>query len=142
MPAASELGEVVVGQVLDELAQPLVRPEEVLADVGAAGDAEFLELAVERVVHLLDEQPIDVAREQLVPFARPDDLDDVPARAAEDRLELLDDLAVAADRPIEPLEVAVDDEGQVVETLTRRDVERAEQFGLVGLAVTEERPDP
>ena len=139
--AAAELGQVVVGQVLDELAQPRVGPEEVLADVAAAGDAELLELAVERLVHLLDEDAVDVAGQELVPLARPDDLDDVPAGAAEDRLELLDDLAVAADRTVEPLQVAVDDEGQVVEALAGRDVERAERLGLVGLAVAEERPD-
>ena len=140
--AAAELGEVVVGQVLDELAQPRIRPEEVLADVRAAGDRELLELAVERVVHLLDEDAVDVAGEEVVPLARPDDLDDVPAGAAEGRLELLDDLAVAADRAVEALQVAVDDEGQVVEALAGGDVERAERLGLVGLAVAEERPDP
>ena len=139
--AAAELGEVVVGQVLDELAQPRIRPEEVLADVRAAGHRELLELAVERLVHLLDEDAVDVAREQVVPLAGPDDLDDVPAGAAERRLELLDDLAVAADRAVEPLQVAVDDERQVVEALAGRDVERAERLGLVGLAVAEERPD-
>ena len=138
--AAAELGEVVVREVLDELAQPRVRPEEVLADVRAAGDRELLELAVERLVHLLDEDAVDVARQQLVPLAAPDDLDHVPAGAAEHGLELLDDLAVAADRAVEALQVAVDDEGQVVETLARRDVERAERLGLVGLAVAEERP--
>ena len=140
--AAAELGQVVVGQVLDQLLEPRVGPEEVLADVGAAGDRELLELTVERLVHLLDEQPVHVAREQVVPLAAPDDLDHVPAGAAERGLELLDDLAVAADRAVEPLQVAVDDEGQVVETLARRDVQRAERFGLVGLAVAEEGPDP
>ena len=139
--AAAELREVVVGQVLDELAQPRVRPEEVLPDVGAAGDRELLELAVERVVHLLDEDAVDVAGEELVPLAGPDDLDHVPAGAAEGRLELLDDLAVAADRAVEPLQVAVDDERQVVEALAGGDVERPERLGLVGLAVAEERPD-
>ena len=140
--AAAELREVVVGEVLDELAQARIRAEEVLADVGAAGDRELLELAVERLVHLLDEDAVDVAGEQVVPLARPDDLDDVPAGAAERRLELLDDLAVAADRAVEALQVAVDDERQVVEALAGGDVERAERLGLVGLAVAEERPDP
>ena len=118
-----------------------VRPEEVLADVRPAGDRELLELAVDRRVHLLDQDAVDVAREELVPLAAPDDLDHVPARAAEDRLELLDDLAVAADRAVEALEVAVDDEGQVVEALAGRDRERAQRLGLVGLAVAQERPD-
>ena len=138
--AAPELGQVVVGEVLDELAQARIRPEEVLADVRATGHGELLELAVERVVHLLDERAVDVAGEQVVPLARPDDLDHVPAGTAEDGLELLDDLAVAAHRAVEPLQVAVDDEGQVVEALAGRDMERAERLGLVGLAVAEERP--
>src|SRR3712207_7423764 len=43
--------------------------------------------------------------------------DDVPARAAEDRLELLDDLPVAAHGAVEALQVAVDDEDEVVELL-------------------------
>jgi hypothetical protein len=140
--AAAQLGQVVVAQVVDELAQPRVRPEEVLPDVRTAGDAELLELAVERVVHLLDEHAVDVAGQQLVPLAGPDDLDDVPAATAEDRLELLDDLAVAADRTVEALQVAVDDEGQVVEALARGDDAAPERLGLVGLAVAEERPDP
>ena len=139
--ASAELGQVVVGEMLDELAQARIRPEEVLADVRAAGDRELLELPVDRVVHLLDQDAVDVARQEVVPLARPDDLDDVPARAAEHGLELLDDLAVAAHRAVEPLQVAVDDEGQVVEALAGGDMERAERLGLVGLAVAEERPD-
>ena len=76
-----------------------------------------------------------------VPLAAPDDLDDVPAGAAEERLELLDDLAVAAHRAVELLQVAVDDEGEVVELLAGGEPERAERLGLVHLAVAEERPD-
>ena len=67
-------------------------------------------------------------------------LDDVPAGAAERRLELLDDLPVAAHRAVETLQVAVDDEDQVVELLARRERDGAERFGLVRLAVAEERP--
>jgi hypothetical protein len=55
--------------------------------------------------------------------------------------EFLDDLAVAAHRAVEPLEVAVDDEDQVVELLARRQADGAERLRLVGLAVAEERPD-
>src|SRR6185369_5420072 len=139
--AAAELREVVVREMLDELAQPRVRTEEVLANVGTARDRVFLELPVEGVVHLLDEDAVDVAGEELVPLARPHDLDHVPAGAPEHRLELLDDLAVAADRAVEALEVAVDDERQVVEALAGGDMERAERFGLIGLPVAEERPD-
>ena len=79
--------------------------------------------------------------EQRIPVVAPDHLDDVPAGAAEGGLELLDDLAVAAHRPVEALQVAVDDPDQVVEVLARRERDGAQRLGLVGLAVAEERPD-
>jgi hypothetical protein len=135
---AAELGEVVVGQVLDEPAQSRVGPEEVLADVGATGDRELLELAVERLVHLLHQDAVDVASQELVPLAAPDDLDDVPARAVEDRLELLDDLPVAAHRPVEALQVAVDDEGRGSRPHGRR--RGGPERSACRLAIAEERP--
>ncbi len=139
--AARQVAQLVVGQVLDHAQQARVRAEEVLAGVGPGLDRVGLELAVRRRVHRVDEHAVDVAGEQLVPLAAPDDLDDVPAGAAEARLQLLDDLAVAADRPVEALQVAVHDEGEVVELLTGRDADRAERLGLVHLAVAEEAPD-
>src|SRR4029079_18076419 len=99
-----------------------------------------LRLAVGRLVHAIHEKPVDVAREELVPLATPEDLDDVPAGATEDGLELLDDLPIAAHRSIEPLQIAVNDEREVVEALARRDVERSECLGLIALAIAEETP--
>ena len=57
------------------------------------------------------------------------------------RLQFLHDLAVAAHRPVEPLQVAVDDEDQVVELLAAGERDRAERFRLVHLAVAAEHPD-
>ena len=57
------------------------------------------------------------------------------------RFEFLDDLAVAAHRTVEALQVAVDDEDQVVELFARRQRDRAERLRFVRLAVAEERPD-
>jgi hypothetical protein len=88
----------------------------------------------------LTEHAVDVAGEQVVPLAAPDDLDDVPAGAPEVRLELLHDLAVAAHRAVEPLQVAVDDEDEVVELLAGGDADGAERLRLVHLAVAEEAP--
>ena len=76
-----------------------------------------LELAVDGGVHLVEQHAVLVLGEQVVPLAAPDHLDDVPAGAAERGLQLLDDLAVAAHRTVQALEVAVDDEDQVVEPL-------------------------
>ena len=138
--AAGQGDEVVVGQMRHHLAQTLVGSEEVVADVRAALDAVALELAVDGRVHLVEQHAVLVLGEELVPLRTPDDLDHVPAGAAERRFEFLDDLAVAAHRAVEALQVAVDDEHEVVELLARRERDRAERLGLVALAVAEERP--
>src|SRR5262249_20879517 len=62
------------------------------------------------------------------------------SRAPEDRLQLLDDLAVAPDGAVEALQVAVDDEDQVVEALSGRDRQAVGALGLVHLAVAYEAP--
>src|SRR6476659_1236107 len=133
--------DLVVGPVLDHLGGARVAPEEVVANVLAVVGAEGLVVAVARGVHDVHERTVAVGGQQRVPAATPDDLDDVPAGAAEERLELLDDLAVAADRAVEPLQVAVDDEVEVVELLVGRELKQAARLGLVHLAVAEERPD-
>ena len=140
--AAGQGPQLVVAQVLDQLAQPGVGAEEVLADVGAVLDGVALALAVDGGVHLRQQETVDVAGEQVVPARAPDDLDHVPPGAAEHRLELLDDLAVAAHRAVEALQVAVDDPDEVVELLAAGERDRAERLGLVGLAVAEEAPHP
>ena len=112
-----------------------------VADVLAVVGAEGLVVAVARLVHDVHERAVAVGGEERVPPAAPDDLDDVPAGAAEERLELLDDLAVAAHRAVEPLQVAVDDEVEVVELLVGRELQQAARLGLVHLAVAEEGPD-
>jgi hypothetical protein len=77
-----------------------------------------------------------------IPARAPQHLDDVPAGTEEGCLELLDDLAVAAHRAVEPLQVAVDDEHEIVELLARRHgVSAPIDSVLVHLAVAEEGPD-
>ena len=139
--AERHLLQLVVRQVLDHVEQPRIDAPEMLAHVRARFDGVLLILAVDDLAHALHEQAVAILGEQRIPLAAPEDLDHVPAGAAERGFELLDDLAVAAHRAVEPLQVAVDDEDQVVELLARRQRDRAERFGLVGLAVAEERPD-
>src|SRR5690606_22683807 len=114
---------------------------EVLADERPVLGAVRLVVAVGGVVHQVDQRAVLVRLEQRVPLTAPDDLDDVPAGAAEEALELLDDLAVAADRAVESLQVAVDDEREVVQTLLRGELQHAARLRLVHLAVAEEGPD-
>ena len=126
--------------MLDHLEQLRVLAPEVLAEVLARFDGVFLIFAVDDLAHALDEQAVLVFREQRIPVLAPQHLDDIPAGAAEHRLELLNDLPVAAHRAVEPLQVAVDDEDEVVELLAGGQRDGAERFGLVGLAVSEKRP--
>ena len=117
MPAALQAPDACVRPVLDHLGRARIASEEVLADERPVFALVGLEVAVGSVVHETDERSFAILREQFVPPASPHDLDDVPAGSAEDALELLDDLAVAAHRSVEALQVAVDDERQVVEFL-------------------------
>ena len=139
--AAVERPDVGVGHVLDAPLELRVGAEEVLAHVRAVARLERLVLAVDGLVHPAAQQPVVVGGQQRVPLRAPDHLEHVPAGAAEHRLELLDDLAVAAHRAVEPLEVAVDDEDQVVQPLAPGQRDRAQRLRLVGLAVAEEGPD-
>ena len=76
-----------------------------LTHVGTVVRAEGLVVAVQGFVHDVDEGVVLVGGEQLVPAAAPDDLDDVPAGTLEEGLEFLDDLAIAANRAVEALQV-------------------------------------
>ena len=111
-----------------------------LADVGAVIGLEGLVVAVERLHHEVLQGVVLVSGEELVPATAPDHLDDVPTGALEEGLELLDDLAVSAHRAVETLQVAVDDEGEVVELLAGRQLQHAPRLGLVHLAVAQEGP--
>src|SRR5205823_8861236 len=114
--------------------------EKVLANVRAVLALEVLVLAVDAFLHPSDQMALLILREQRIPRRSPDRLDHVPAGAAKDAFELLDDFPVAAHRTVEPLQIAVDDEDQVVETLASRQRNRAKRLGLVAFAVAQERP--
>ena len=137
--AAVEVPYFLVGPVGDEGLE-LRRVEEMLADEGAVLALEGLVLAVDAFHHSPHQDALLVAGEQRVPAGAPDDLDDIPAGAAEVAFQFLDDLAVAADGTVETLQVAVDDEDQVVEVLAPGHADGAHRLGFVHLAVAAEAP--
>ncbi|MNZ88474.1 hypothetical protein D3C78_1073680 [compost metagenome] len=100
-----------------------------------------LVLAVDDFVHAALQDAVDVLGQQWVPETAPDHFVDVPATATEHAFEFLDDLAVAANRAVEALQVAVDDEDQVVQLLAAGQGDSAQGFRLVALAVAQEAPD-
>src|SRR5581483_3495079 len=105
--------------MLDHLQQAGIAAKKALAEVGAALDEEFLILAVRDLTQAPHQQAVAVILNETVPISAPDHLDHVPPGAAEDSLQLLDDLAVAPDWTIQPLEIAVHDKDEIVEPLTR-----------------------
>ncbi len=126
VPAQSHARELIVGEMLDHFQQARVATEEVLPEVRAAFNEIFLVLAVADFTEPLDQQAVAVVLNQVVPIRSPDDFDYVPAGAAEDRFQFLDDLSVSAYRTVQPLKVAVDDEDQIVELFARCQRDRAE----------------
>ena len=138
--AQAHASQLLVREMLDHLEQARIRSEEILPEVGAALDEILLILPVADLAHAPHQQPVAVGLNQRIPIGAPDDLDDIPARAPENRFQFLDDLSVAAHRAIEPLQVAVHDEDQVIEPFTRGQRNRAQRLRLVHLAVAQEGP--
>ncbi len=85
------------------------------ANIGAGHRRVLLILAIDHFAHPLHQQSAFVIVQQRIPVVPPDDLDDVPAGTAENALQFLDDLAVATDRAIQPLQIAVDHKDQIVQ---------------------------
>src|SRR6266478_4676997 len=102
----------LIRNILDHFEQARISPKDLLANVGARLDDEFLKLAVHHFAQALDQQAVIVAFKQRVPVASPKDLYDVPARASEGCLEFLHDLSIPANRAVQPLQVAIDDKNK------------------------------
>ena len=141
MAAAAQCPDFLVGHVFDQLGGALVAAEEVLAHVGAIVGLKGLVVAVSGGVHDVHQSALFVGGQQLIPFAAPDNLDHIPARAQEERFQLLDDLRVTTHWAVEALQIAVDDECEVVQAVQSCEVHQASGFGFVHLAVAQEGPD-
>ena len=133
--------QLIVGQVLDHLKQAGIAAEKVLAEVRSALDEILLILPVADFAKSTHKQAIAIVLNQAVPVGTPDALDHIPTCAAENRFQFLNDFAVAAHRPVEPLQVAVHHEDQIVELLAGGQGDRAQRFRLVHLAVAEKCPN-
>ena len=97
-------------------------------------------IPVKRLLHAFPQQAVPIPGQKPVPFTAPDHLDHVPVGATETAFQFLDDLAVATHRAVQALEITVDDQDQVVQSLPGGDVQCAQHLGLIHLAVADETP--
>jgi hypothetical protein len=139
--AAFERPDLVVGHASHHGGRTRVATEEVIAYEFAVVGLVRLVVPVRCGVHDIDQRTVEIFGQQDIPLPAPDDLDDIPAGTAEERLQLLDDLAIAADRSVQALQVAVDNESQVVEFLAGGYPDGPQRLRLIHLTVTEEGPD-
>ena len=119
MAASLQSADLVGGHIRNERADFRVLLEEMRQIVCPVSGAERLVLAIDRGCEAAQQCMVDISGEKGVPFRTPQNLNDVPAGSAKGHLQVLDDLAIAPHRSVKSLQIAVDDEGQVVEFLAR-----------------------
>src|SRR5450755_4400246 len=121
--------------MFDHLQKPGITAEKVLPEIGTTLDEILLVLTVADLAQTPYQQSVAIILDQVVPVCSPDRLNHIPTCAAEDCLEFLDDLAIAANRAIETLQVAIDHENQIVQPLTGRQRDRTQRLGFVHFSI-------
>ena len=140
MATTAQRPDLLISPVFDHFGSARVATEEVLTNIGTVVGLEGLVVTITSVVHDVNEGTVAVGLQQRVPAGSPNNLDDVPASATEDSLKFLNNLAVATHRSVQTLQVAVDDEGEVVELFIGSNLQESARLRLVHLAITEEGP--
>ena len=116
MAAPVEPPDVFVGHIRHHGREFRILAEELFPDKGAVFALEGLVFTVQGFFHTLFQQPLGIPCQKFVPVRSPDQFDDIPSCAAEGAFEFLNDFAVAPDRPVQPLQITVDNENQVIKT--------------------------
>ena len=142
VPAQSHARQLLVGKMLNHFEQARVGAEQILAEVCSALDEIFLILPVADFSETPYQNAIAVGANQAIPVRAPDHFDDIPSRTAEDGLEFLNDLSVAAHRTVEALQVAVHHENQIVEILARSQRDRSQRLPAHPFRRRPETPKP
>ena len=142
LAASLDLRDLDIGEGIHELFQPGVTVHPMLTLFVSRKYRVALIVAVEALLHAMPQHPLVIRGEQRVPTTAPDHLQDLPVSAAKRPLQLLNDLAVTADRSVEALQIAVDDNHQIIEPFTGGDVDGAQHLRLIGLTVADKAPDP
>ena len=100
-----------------------------------------MEVAIGCGIHQIDERSIAIGGQELIPFATPHNFDDVPAGPTEQTLKFLDDFSIPANWAVEALQVAVDNEDQIIELFAGGKADGTDCFNFVHLSIAQERPN-
>ena len=139
--AALQRPHFLIAPVFNEFGGPRILSEEMIAHESAVFGLVGLVVPIRGGVHDVDQSSVAVLGEEFIPPATPDDFDDVPAGTAVEGLKFLDDLAVAANRAVEALQVGVDHENEIVQFFAGGKAECANRFHLIHFAIAQESPD-
>ena len=140
MAAAMQVADFLISHVRHQRRCLGITPEEFGSGVSAAACFECLILAIETLIHQLNQLAGCVLFQETVPVTAPQALDHIPARAAEQAFEFGDHFAIAAHRAIQALQIAVNNEDQIVEFLARGNRNGTGRFRLVHFAIAQKRP--
>ena len=141
MAATFEGVDLGVGHVAHQISGHRIGIKEFCAVVVTVLGPQILILAIDRLGKAPQQHHLGIARKQRVPLRSPEHFDNVPASADEQAFQFLNDLTITTHRPIEALQIAVDDKRQVVEALARRQRQTTERLWLVHFAIAKHTPD-
>ena len=133
--------DLIVGHVGNHFFQFGVLTKEILTDVITAHGLEVLVLTIDALFHHPAQKSLLVALKQRIPTRTPKHFNNVPTGAKEGGFKLLDYLSITAHRPVETLQVTVDNKHEIIELLTHGHSQCAHRFRLVHLTVTEKCPN-
>ena len=115
MPTSFQAVNLLIAQTLSELGKLGVLAKEVIAVKPSILGGECLHLPVHGVGKGTHQRLLSVPREQAVPVTAPNEFDHIPASTAKEFFEFVNDASVAANRPIQALQIAIDHPYQVVQ---------------------------
>ena len=140
MPATLQIPDLIIRQMSDHILGLRTLTKEMLPHKRPGLGLIRLVIPIRGLVHHLNQGIILIPIQQRIPLPTPHDLDHVPPRTPEERLQLLHDLPITPHRPIQPLQVAVHHKRQVIQPLIRGQLQEPPRLGLIHLPITQKRP--
>src|SRR3989304_2074169 len=95
-----------------------ISTKEALTYILTSFDDVLLVLPINVFFHHFNQNAIVVLGKQWVPIVPPYNLDDIPSSATKNGFEFLDNFAIPTYWPVKSLQIAIDDENQIIQLLS------------------------